>query len=336
MGEELQSIENLTDVEVQQQSAEIALLDEAREAIERATTVGETKEIADRAEAVRTYAKRVTYGDLLAEYALQIKLRAERKGGLLLRQIKAGGGLPEGQPSPENGPARGPYLSDLGISKNQSSAWQKIAAIPEDEFEQAVEAAKSERDLLRIAQAREKAEKAAGAEAEVAGADTEESLSELLQVGSIFSTIVVDPPWRFMSREAMCDLEVGHLAKPDSHLYLWASNKHLREAFTLLDAWDFRYVTCLTWVIPALGSGAYWKNNTEHVLFGVRGSQPLRVDSSPTAFHAPAPEVGRPDSFYSLVEEASPGPRLDFFTTKRRPRWYAYGENGVEAPDPEE
>lgn len=150
-----QSLATMTDIQQERLSNEIALLDEARVAIEKATTVKEAKEVKDRAEAIEIYAKRVEYGEILQQRCVEIRLRAERKAGELLTQEKlARGGRPA---DPETGHSRVTGLSeettlgDLGLTKNQSYKWQKIAAIPEAAFEDAVAAAQSEADLLRLA-----------------------------------------------------------------------------------------------------------------------------------------------------------------------------------------
>jgi hypothetical protein len=79
----------------------------------------------------------------LQNMAALIRLRAERRAGELLKEMKEKG---ERQKSGEN--RRGidstakvpstPNLSDLGISRNQSSTWQKVAAIPASKFEAAI------------------------------------------------------------------------------------------------------------------------------------------------------------------------------------------------------
>jgi hypothetical protein len=52
--------------------------------------------------------------------------------------------------SPENDTfsrASVPTLQSLGISRDQSSAWQQLAAIPESEFERRVSAARRRQEI---------------------------------------------------------------------------------------------------------------------------------------------------------------------------------------------
>ena len=76
-------------------------------------------------------------------------------------------------------------------------------------------------------------------------------------------------------------------ANTDCHLYLWTTNRSLPKGFQLLEAWGFRYVTMLTWVKPHFGMGNYFRGQTEHVLFGVRGSLALKRKDQGTVFSAP-------------------------------------------------
>ena len=139
----------MTDVAVVEQAEDIALLDEARHAIEKATTVAEITDIIGKAEAMRIYLKRVDHAHMLVEYALQIKLRAERKGGELLPALISHGGGEEARSCTAT-------LPDLGITKNQSANWQRIASIPDETFEEALAEAKSETEMLRLARSLQK------------------------------------------------------------------------------------------------------------------------------------------------------------------------------------
>lgn len=78
-----------------------------------------------------------------------------------------------------------------------------------------------------------------------------------------------------MSQKELLALPVASWAEDRAHLYLWTTNTNLRDAFDLMEAWGFAYVTTLTWVKPSFGLGAYFRTTTEHVLFGVRGRRPV-------------------------------------------------------------
>lgn len=155
----------------------------------------------------------------------------------------------------------------------------------------------------------------------------------------VFTTIVADPPWRYdnvatrgaaedhyptMTIEELCALEVP--AADNAHLYLWTTNGFLREAFDVMDAWGFTYKTTLTWCKPQIGMGNWFRNTTEHVLFGVRGKLPTNVNNKPTHFVADRTRHSqKPDSFYDLVQLASPGPYFEMFARRRRFGWHVWG-----------
>jgi hypothetical protein len=72
-------------------------------------------------------------------------MRAARKAGELLKvreKAKGFAGNPGGRGAPivrsENSTAHPKTLAELGISKQQSSDWQKLAAVPREEFETAL------------------------------------------------------------------------------------------------------------------------------------------------------------------------------------------------------
>lgn len=120
-------------------------------------------------------------------------------------------------------------------------------------------------------------------------------------------------------------------AADNSHIYLWITNRSLPKGFTLLDAWGFRYVTCLTWVKPHYGMGNYFRGQTEHLLFGVRGSLQLMRRDVGTVIHAPRgndDHSSKPVEAYDLIETCSPGPYLDMFSRQTRRGWFTWGEAG--------
>lgn len=109
-------------------------------ALAECKAVDEVKGWADKAAAMQAYGKMAKDKSLEVD-AAEIRIRAERRLGEMLAQQKAEGGLSKGQL--KQGPAlvadeggkSAPKLADAGISYDLSSRAQKLAAVPEAEFE---------------------------------------------------------------------------------------------------------------------------------------------------------------------------------------------------------
>lgn len=116
----------------------------ARIALSEAHAVDEVKDIRDKAEAMAAYARQAKDTEMIA-WVTEIKVRAERRAGQLLAEMpKQNGGTASklkarSHDSTELFPKT---LSDLGITKNESSRWQKLASVSDSKFERAVAAVK--------------------------------------------------------------------------------------------------------------------------------------------------------------------------------------------------
>jgi hypothetical protein len=105
-------------------------------AITAAYQVDEVKDIRDKALALERYAAQARNVEAERQ-ACEIRLRAERRAGQLLRETEKAKPGPE--PSDRSHRITDPAtLSDLGVSKKQSSDWQKLAGVPETDFEDAL------------------------------------------------------------------------------------------------------------------------------------------------------------------------------------------------------
>lgn len=170
-----------------------------------------------------------------------------------------------------------------------------------------------------------------------------------------YRTLVADPPWETkvprargkvgmadgrseahystMDLDSICALPVEALAESNAHLYLWVMASGLGDGLAVLDAWGFTFKTTLTWIKDgALGLGAYFRTQTEHVLFAVRGSLPTLDAAKSQRSYFIAPKLGhsvKPPAFGDLVESCSPGPYVELFARQPRLGWDAWGR-GVE------
>lgn len=114
----------------------LARLEDAHRLLAEARGIDEVKDILDRAEAARVYARQARLGLEAQNYAAEIKLRAERRAGELLTGIVHPGNP---QLSPNGIIGR---LPD-GVTAKLSSRWQRIARVPEPVFEQHITDSKS-------------------------------------------------------------------------------------------------------------------------------------------------------------------------------------------------
>lgn len=177
---------------------------------------------------------------------------------------------------------------------------------------------------------------------------------ELPRTAGGWSCVYADPPWRFTNRTGkvapehrrldrydtmtaaeIAALPVADVVSANAHLYLWVPNALLPEGLAVMQGWGFRYVSNLVWAKrrkdggpDGRGVGFYFRNVTELILFGVRGSmrtlEPGRrqVNMIETRKRE---HSRKPEEAYDLIEACSPGPYLEMFARYARPGWTSWG-----------
>jgi len=170
-----------------------------------------------------------------------------------------------------------------------------------------------------------------------------------------FGTVLADPPWRFANRtgkmapehkrlaryttmtlQEIMALPLAQLMLPASHLYLWVPNALLGDGLAVMQQWGFTYKTTLVWYKvrkdggpDRRGVGFYFRNVTELVLFGVRGSlrtlAPGRRQEN-IIVSQKREHSRKPEALYRIIEQCSPGPYLELFARHRRPDWIQWGD----------
>lgn len=163
-----------------------------------------------------------------------------------------------------------------------------------------------------------------------------------------YRTICADPPWDYdgnangrlwrstsrvrgghyplMTLAAIKALPVNDLAEKDAHLYLWSTVSLMRSAYEVVEAWGFAPSTVITWCKPGPGMGAGWRGNTEHLIVARRGTLPFLTTGRGTWYVASRTQhSAKPECFIDMIEEMSPGPRLEMFARRHRFGWDVWG-----------
>jgi N6-adenosine-specific RNA methylase IME4 len=324
----------------------LANISHADRLLAEAETVEEAISVADVADAARVYAKRAGMAVPLINKAVAIKLKAERKAGEILR------GMEKAKPPGKKiGSATLPNsLVSLGITKTQSSRWQRAAIVSEEQFAEYIETSNKEgkelttSGLLKLANA---ASPKCGAKPARGDGGIITDLGALIQSGEKFGTIYADPPWRYnnqgtrastgnhyagdMSVDEICAMPIPDLCSDKCHLHLWTTNAFLFDCPRIFAAWGFEFKSSFVWVKPQMGIGNYWRNSHEVMLLAIKGGQTaLSKREMSWVECGRGKHSSKPSQVRESIERLSPGPYLELFGRRKIDGWSVFGNQIME------
>ena len=161
-----------------------------------------------------------------------------------------------------------------------------------------------------------------------------------------YAVIYADPPWRVSDSQSessraienhyptmeLADIKATQVPAADNAvLYLWAISPMLPEALAVMRAWGFTYKSSLAWDKQIIGMGAWFRNQHEFLLVGVKGKEPpppppaeLRkpsVLSVKRGEHSAKPDCVRDwiDEWYGAYA------RIELYARKAAPGWAIWG-----------
>lgn len=183
--------------------------------------------------------------------------------------------------------------------------------------------------------------------------------------GQKFKTIYADPPWQFQNRtgkvapehkrlnryptmtlDDIKKLPVNDIADDQSHLYLWVPNALLPEGLDVMKSWGFEYKTNIIWekvrkdgYPDGRGVGFYFRNVTEILLFGIKGSNNRTLQQGRTQVNLirtmKREHSRKPDEFINLIEGCSNPPFVELFARGERDNWTLWGNQANESYKPD-
>jgi|TARA_B100000073_G_scaffold235843_1_gene197295 N6-adenosine-specific RNA methylase IME4 len=124
---------------------------------------------------------------------------------------------------------------------------------------------------------------------------------------------------------------INKVSEDNSHLYLWVTNTFLKDGLKVMEEWGYRYITTITWAKDRFGLGQYFRGQTEHCLFGVKGKIPYKIlngkrQQGTTLITAKrAKHSKKPDQMYEYIEKVSYGNYLELFARNAREGWDSWG-----------
>jgi len=138
----------MTDI-VKTNEMAMEFLSKAKADLAKTSTMDEVKGYRERAEALRVFYQHSKKGIEFQNFYAEVRIRAERRGGEILRDMRANNEL-EGQGGDRKSkcPKGILNLAKIGITPKESSRFKKIAEIPEKEFEEKINEVKDQRQEL--------------------------------------------------------------------------------------------------------------------------------------------------------------------------------------------
>jgi N6-adenosine-specific RNA methylase IME4 len=160
---------------------------------------------------------------------------------------------------------------------------------------------------------------------------------------------VLRPPYPVLGLDEICALPVGELADRDAHLYLWTTQKFLRDSWLVAEAWGFRVSATLVWCKSPVGArlGGAFPASLEFIQFCRRGKLAATGQADKRWWHWPrrrgvpvalgearnGGHSAKPEAFLDIVEQVSPGPYLELFARRQRLGWDTWGDEALQHVD---
>ena len=324
----------------------LELLTKADRMLALAVDLTDIAEVRDIAVAARAYAKAAQLGIETTNKAALIKVKAERKAGECLARLEKGSGPGRGK-TIIPGVIVSEYrqaLDETGTSNKMAAQWQRMATVPEPEFQEHInnvlengqELTSAGVDRLALAEHRKRVK-----------AERREAVSP----AGKYRVLYADPPWSYgnsgiigndnygrakrhypdMSITELVDMgeDIKEIAEKDAVLFLWVTSPLLAECFPVIEAWGFKYKTSFVWDKIKHNFGHYNSVRHEMLLICTRGSctpDAKTLIDSVQSIEKSRKHSEKPEQFRQIIDSLyTSGARLELFARADAPGWDRWG-----------
>ena len=330
----------------------LQLRDNAKKQLTEIKTIETGVEYLNKVKAIETWAKAEKKDAELQNIIAEQKLRTQRILGGLLKEsgVSKNGGFSIGNKEV-------PMLSDFGITKNESSAFQKISSLPQEIFEQEITTAKQETSkrielttsrMLNAVKNYQKEDKIKEWQEKVNKEPQTNNFIDIFNTDKKFRVIYADPPWSYndkkkahltggatdhyetMTLDKICDLPVKNLSEKNAILFLWVTSPLLEDSFKVVNKWGFKYKTSFIWDKVKHNMGHYNSVRHEFLLVATKGScvpDNNKLYNSVQKIERNNNHSEKPIEFVNIIDDLyNYGKKIELFARKiNKNNWFAWG-----------
>jgi N6-adenosine-specific RNA methylase IME4 len=305
---------------------------------------------------VQAYAKQAKDSTLI-QHATEIRMRAERRAGeLLIEMAKRGERAIRKNMKSQAATSK---LSDLGVTKSESSRWQALARIDANKFERNVTRASTDayRRMVGLFVKESEIEIAQRRHSKlIEHGCTVDDLVALAESGKRFSVIYIDPPWPWatwggpsgkihsavdnhyntQALDEIAKLPVAALMAEHCAVLMWCTWPHIAIGthVAMFNTWAVKPSTvAFVWMKqnPSgdglhTGMGYYTRSNSEVCFIATKGQPSRLVKDVHQIVLAPVGEhSAKPDEVRRRVERLFAGPYLELYGRAAVDGWTVWG-----------
>jgi len=325
----------------------LQLRDNAKYQLEQIRDVETGIDYLNKVKAIETWAKAEKKDAELQNMIAEQKIRTQRILGKLIIEGQDKGEIAEkgsfygNRFVGSNKEVQPKTLSDIGISRNESSIFQKVASIPDKEFEKEIKIAKEETNkrielttnrLLKVVKRIE--------------AENKSYSNNEIPEGK-YRIIYADPPWKYndscedgaiqskgaihhyrtMTIKELCEMKLPEIDN-NAVLFLWVTSPFLEDCFDIIHAWGFKYKASFVWDKVKHNMGHYNSVRHEFLLICTKGSctpDNLKLFDSVVSIEK-TEHSEKPEYFREIIDTIYPnGNRIELFARKKVVNWETWG-----------